>query len=275
MITDAGFRKLLDHYDRPWRGFRKVRKGVLKRIRRHMASLHCSSVSEYIDILQRCPIEEEILQSHLRITISRFNRDRYLWDFLAEHTFPCLLQRTDKLKIWSPGCSCGEEVYSLKILWHLHFSSYPAIRILATDANSNCLERAQAGIYQKTSLREISEDTVSRLFVRSPDQNGYAVRPQLKENIAWQQHNFLSQPPDETFHLIFLRNNLLTYYNEELKSAALNNILTTLSPGGYLVIGSHETLPETLLSLVCSEKCSMVFQLRNDGDHRCRDQRHP
>ena len=86
MITDADFRKLLDHYDRPWRGFRKVRKGVLKRIRRHMASLHCSSVSEYIDILQRCPIEEEILQSHLRITISRFNRDRYLWDFLAEHT---------------------------------------------------------------------------------------------------------------------------------------------------------------------------------------------
>ncbi len=264
MLTDADFRKLLDHYDRPWRGFRKVRKGVLKRIRGHMASLHCSSISEYIDILKRYPAAEEILQSHLRITISRFNRDRYLWDYLAEHTFPCLLQQSDRLRIWSAGCSCGEEVYSLKIVWHRHFSAYPAIRILATDANAKCLERAQAGIYQKTSLREISEDSVSRYFFRSLDQNGYAVRPQIKENIVWQQHNFLSPPPDETFHIIFLRNNLLTYYNDPLKSAALNAILSTLTPGGYLVIGSHETLPELLFSLACSEKCSMVFQLKDD-----------
>ena len=264
MLTDGDFRKLLDHYDRPWRGFRKVRKGVLKRIRKHMTSLHCRSISEYIDLLERCPVEEEILQSYFRVTISRFNRDRYLWDYLADQIFPSLLQQTDKLKIWSAGCSCGEEVYSLKILWHMHFSSQPAISILATDANSKCLERAQAGIYQKSSLREISEDTVSRCFVRSISQNGYAIRPQFKENIVWQQHNFLSLPPAETFHIIFLRNNLLTYHKDPLQSAVLSKILSTLSPGGYLVIGAHETLPEQLFSLKCSEKCSMVFQLKND-----------
>jgi len=264
MVTDTDFRKLLDHYDRPWRGYRKVRKRVVKRIRKHMTSLHCSSISKYIDILQSFPLEEEILQSHFRITISRFNRDRYLWDYLADHTFPCLLQQTDKLKVWSAGCSCGEEVYSLKILWNMHFSSYPAISILATDANSKCLERAQAGIFQKSSLREISDDTVSRCFVPSLHQNGYAIRPQFKENIVWQQHNFLSFPPTEKFHIIFLRNNLLTYYNDPLKSAVLSKILSTLSLGGYLVIGSHETLPELLFPLTCSEKCNMVFQLKND-----------
>ena len=229
-----------------------------------MASLHCSSIAAYIDILKRYPAEEEILQSHLRITISRFCRDRYLWDYLAEHLFPRLLQQTDKLNIWSAGCCCGEEVYSLKLLWHLHFSAYPGIRILATDAHSTCLERAQAGIYQKTSLREIPEDAVSRFFVRLLDQNGYAIRPQFKGNIDWQHHDFLSPPPDETFHIIFLRNNLLTYYNDPLKSAALNRILSTLIPGGYLVIGSHERLPEVLFSLARSEKCSMVFQLKDD-----------
>lgn len=264
MLTDADFRKLLDHYDRPWRGFRKVRKGVLKRIRKHMTSLHCNSISEYIDILERCPSEEEILQSHLRVTISRFNRDRYLWEYLADHAFPCLLQQTDKLKIWSAGCSCGEEVYSLRILWHTHFSSYPALRILATDANLKCLERAQAGIYQKSSLREISEDTVSRCFVRSTSPNRYAILPQFKEDIVWQQHNFLSPPPAEKFHIIFLRNNLLTYYNDPLQSDVLSKIFSTLSPGGYLVIGVHETLPELPFSLICSETCSMVFQLKND-----------
>ena len=264
MITDSDFRILLDHCNRPWQGFRKVRKGVLKRIRSHMASLHCSSIAEYIDTLKRYPVEEEILQSHLRITISRFNRDRFLWDYLADHLFPCLLQQTDNLKIWSAGCCCGEEVYSLKLLWHMHFSSYPAIRILATDANPKCLARAQAGIYQKTSLREISEDAVSRFFVRSLEQNGYAIRPQFKANIVWQRHDFLSSPPDETFDIIFLRNNLLTYYNDPLKSAALKRILSTLTPGGYLVIGSHEGLPEALFSLARSEKCSMVFQLKND-----------
>lgn len=264
MLTDADFKKLLDHYGRPWRGFRKVRKGVVKRIRKHMASLNCNSISEYIDTLESRPIEEEILQSHLRITISRFNRDRQLWDYLADHALPRLLQQTDKLKIWSAGCSCGEEVYSLKILWHMHFSSYPAISILATDANPNCLERAQAGIYQKSSLREISEDIVSNCFIQSKSQNEYAILPLFQENIIWQQHNFLSLPPDEKFHVIFLRNNLLTYYNSTLQFAALSNILRSLSPGGYLVTGSHEILPELLFSLKSLKRCNMVFQLEND-----------
>ena len=264
MLTDADFRIVLDHCNRPWRGFRKVRKGVLKRIRSHMAALHCSSISAYIDILKRNPVEEEILQSHLRITISRFNRDRYLWDYLAEHLFPCLLEQTDELKIWSAGCCCGEEVYSLKLLWHMHFSSYPALHILATDANSKCLERAQAGIFKKTSLREIPEEAVSRFFVRCLDQKSYAIHPRFKENIVWQHHDFLLSPPDETFHVIFLRNNLLTYYNDPLKSAALKRILSSLTPGGYLVTGSHERLPEPRFSLARSEKCSMVFQLQND-----------
>lgn len=263
MLTDDDFRKLLDHYDRPWRGFRKVRKGVMKRVRRHMDSLHCSSISEYIDILDRSRIEEETLQAHLRVTISRFNRDRHLWDYLMDHAFPCLLQQTDKLNIWSAGCSCGEEVYSLKILWHIHFPSYPAISILATDANSQCLERAQAGIYQKNSLREIPEDTLSQCFVRSQRKNEYAILPQFKENIVWQQHDILSLPPAEKFHIIFLRNNLLTYYNAPLQSAALCKILGTLSPGGYLVVGSHETLPELPFSLTRSEKCPVVYQLKN------------
>ncbi len=262
MLTDTDFKRLLDHYDRPWRGFRKVRKRVMKRVRRHMTSLHCNSLSEYLEALQRYPLEEEILQAHLRITISRFNRDKFLWNYLAEHTFPSLLQYTDELNIWSAGCSCGEEVYSLKILWDMHFSSYPAMRILATDANPICLKRAQAGIYQRSSLREIAEDTVSQCFVRSKNQDRFAIRPQFKKNIVWQQHNFLSPPPAEKFHIIFLRNNLLTYHKDPLLSVALSKILSTLSLGGYLVIGSHETLPERVFRLVRVEKCTMVYQLK-------------
>ena len=66
MLTDAEFRILLDHCNRPWRGFRKVRKGVMKRVRKHMTSLGCSSMSEYIDILEKYPNEAEKLQSHFR-----------------------------------------------------------------------------------------------------------------------------------------------------------------------------------------------------------------
>ena len=106
MLTDSEFRVLLDHYQRSWKGYRKIRRTPMKRVSKHMKSLGCGSIQEYPDVLAEDLAEEELLLSFLRITISRFFRDRKLWISLADMVFPTLLQRTVTLKVWSAGCCC-------------------------------------------------------------------------------------------------------------------------------------------------------------------------
>lgn len=260
MLTDSDFRVLLDRYNRSWQGYRKVRKTPMKRVSKHMVSLGCSSIEKYLDVLAKDRAEEELLLSFLRITISRFFRDRKLWTSLADTVIPALLERTETMKIWSAGCSCGEEVYSLSILHHMKWSDRSSLDILATDANDACLERARAGLYQKSSLRELDSQMIATCFLPSGRRNEYMILPRYKQSIVWRHHDFLGEPPDMGFHLILLRNNLLTYYSPDSQAAALNRILQSLVPNGFLITGSHETLPPIGYSLIPTA-CSMIYQL--------------
>lgn len=260
MLTDSEFRVILARYERSWQGYRKVRRGPMKRIRKHMALLDCKSVEQYLDTLAKHRVEEEVLLSFLRITISRFFRDKKLWSSLADTVFPVLLEQTDKLKIWSAGCSCGEEVYSLRILHHMKWSDCSSLAIIATDANKSCLERARNGIYQKSSLRELDSQVVSDCFIPSGSRKEYSILPLYRKSIVWRHHDFFTAPPDKGFHIIFLRNNLLTYYDYQAQSVALDFILQSLLPAGFLITGSHEVLPKIRCSLVPTEYCGMIYQ---------------
>ncbi|WP_163336364.1 protein-glutamate O-methyltransferase CheR [Desulfopila sp. IMCC35008] len=262
MLTDSDFRVLLACYERSWQGYRKVRKGPMKRVRKHMEALGCNSVKQYLDTLAKDQAEEEVLLSILRITISRFFRDRKLWTSLADTVFPALLAQTDKVKIWSAGCSCGEEVYSLSILYHMRWSDCSRLAVIATDANGSCLERARKGIYQKSSLRELDSQLLSSCFIPSGRRGEYCILPLYRKYILWRHHDFFTAPPDRGFHVIFLRNNLLTYYNSQAQSVALGLILQSLLPGGYLITGSREVLPETPCNLVATKNCDMIYQMR-------------
>jgi len=264
MITDSDFKLLLDHYHRSWHGYRKVRKGPMKRIRKHMESLACNSIEEYLAVVDENPAEQETLLYFLRITISRFFRDRALWASLAESVFPFLLKHDDALKIWCAGCSCGEEAYSLKILHQLYWGTCSSIEILATDANVAGLDRAQKGIYPKSSLRELEPALLSTCFHPSVHRNEFAVKQEFKSGITWKQHDFFSTLPGKCFHAVFLRNNLLTYHSPPVQSAVLDRILQSLLPGGFLVIGSCEILPPQEFNLIPTS-CGMVYQLKENG----------
>jgi chemotaxis methyl-accepting protein methylase len=104
MLSDTEFRQLLEHLDRPWAGFRKVRKGVKKRIRRHMAESGCSTIEQYLRILTRHPGAQTALEQCLRVTISRFFRDRQLWQAIGERILPDLVNWfSPPIRIWSAG----------------------------------------------------------------------------------------------------------------------------------------------------------------------------
>ena len=174
-------------------------------------------------------------------------RDREFWRTLEEILLPDLVaKQTAKIKVWSAGCAGGDEVYSFKIVWDLLKKKYrdlPRLELLATDMNSEHLNRARSGIYSGSSLKELSPESQSLYFEKIAGKNLYAVKALLGQGVVWRIHHLLSDPPDANFDIIFLRNNILTYYRERPKKKAFNNVLESLAPCGILVLGSHETVP--------------------------------
>jgi chemotaxis protein methyltransferase CheR len=184
----------------------------------------------------------------MSVSISRFFRDRRLWEVLERLILPELRQICgSRLRVWSAGCACGEEVYSLKLLWEQLLPApvdSPALDITATDLNPRYLKKAQEALYPLSSLKEVPENLSAAGFRKKPGGKRLEVKPALRGGITWRVHDFFSAPPPGPgFHLIFLRNNLLTYYRAERIRAVLEEIIASLGAGGYLVIGSHEKLP--------------------------------
>lgn len=263
-MDDQHFRQILTHFGRSWDGYRKVRRGVKKRLQQHMQALACRSVSEYLQRLDSCPELGRQSELLLTVSISRFFRDHHLWHILEEHLVPELLARkTASLRVWSAGCAGGEEAYSFKILWHElneRCTALPDLVLVATDINPEYLERARTGIYPASSLREVSRERRLRYFEPVTDGRYYAVREFVKEAIDWKEHDLFSHPPGLEFDIIFLRNNVLTYYEPDLQAEALKQILGNLAPGGYLIIGSHEQLPFQPADLLPLPELTYVFK---------------
>ena len=261
MLSDRQFGKLLAYFDRPFEGYRKVRGGVKKRIRRRMAQLRCTDMEDYLRILDEDPQEKTACENCLTVTISRFFRDRRLWEYLRTTVLPDAAERSSgRVDIWSAGCANGEEAYSLALLWDM-LGIDTRLHITATDLDTDNLERARLGVYELSSLKELSGSIRIRYFSPLPGERGYRIQPELTKSIRWLRHNMFDPPPEGPFHVVFLRNNLLTYYQGAELETALARITKTMAPRGYLVIGSHERLPENGFSFRRHEECPFVYQL--------------
>ncbi len=263
MLDDTEFKRLLDRFDRPWAGYRKVRRGVKKRIRRHMEELGCGSFAEYLILIERQPAVRETCRQHLSVTISRFMRDRGMWRCLRERCLPELALRfPGGLRAWSAGCANGEEAYTVALI--LLTLDPPPLTILATDLRADCLMRAEQGVYDRGSLKELPPEWRERFFVALHGGRRYRVRPVLQADIRWRRHDFLTGPPDaDPFHLILLRNSLLTYYQGKLLLEAFTRIEAALATGGWLAVGSHEQPPPGVDDrLVRDLECPWLYRKR-------------
>jgi len=229
-----------------------------------MQQLGCRDMMMYLLALEENEIEKRHCERLMTVSISRFFRDKILWEILEAEILPALIKRhKEKIGVWSAGCACGEEVYSLKILWDSLRSSIPhmpRLDLIATDMNPVYLERARAAIYSSGSLKEVPTRFRTLYFQEKPNRKLFEVAASLKKGIAWQQHCFGTDPPGPQFHMIFLRNSLLTYYQDEFKRAVFEKIVNRLSQGGFLIVGSHEELPFKHSDLVQCGSVSYVFR---------------
>ena len=246
-MDDTQFAKLLGYFNFSWQGYKKVRKGVKKRIARHMQELDCQNIDGYMEKLENDQAIRLTCAHLLTVPISRFFRDRKCWEILRDNILPGFMEK-EELIIWSAGCAGGEEVYTIKIIWEILSKKYPHLpflNLVATDLNPENLDRSRAGVYKPSSLKEVGQDFKDRFFHKGPSKKSVAVIPKLKNGIIWKVHDLLKgQPPKNEFDIIFLRNNILTYSLGDLKQAGFLNAVSALSETGILVIGSKERLPE-------------------------------
>ncbi len=263
-MDDQQFRQLLNQFGLSWDGYRKVRRGVKKRIGRHMQAIGCRTMQEYILALDQHKDAKQLCERLMTVSISRFFRDRALWQAIENQILPTIIKENRKgVKVWSAGCACGEEVYTFKILWHAqggHFQCLPKLEIWATDMNPVYLDKARAGIYLSSSLKEIPGGFRALCFRSSTTKQGYAVAEHLKKGIKWRCHNLLLDTPVTNFQVVFLRNSLLTYYDDELKAPAFKKLLDGLARSGFLIIGSHEKIPSGVRGLLPFGHHPCIFQ---------------
>ncbi|HZY03252.1 MAG TPA: CheR family methyltransferase [Anaeromyxobacteraceae bacterium] len=237
-----------------WAGFRRVRGQVCKRIRPRLEALGLGA-DRYRGLLARDPAERALLDSFCRITISRFWRDRAVFDRLRDDLLPALAERARAggeraLRCWSAGCASGEEPWSLRLAFEMAVAPrFPglAIEILATDVDPAVLARARAGSYPPGALRELPPGWAEAAF--EPADGERRLGDGWRGGVAFRRQDLRRRMPAGPFHLVLCRNLAFTYFDETLQRAVLRRLVARLTPGGLLVVGIHERLPPGDLGL--------------------------
>jgi len=215
-----------------------------RRITRRMVLHKMESVKDYEEHLMKSPEEIEALYQDILINVTSFFRDPEAFEALAAKVFPKLLEgrsRQDPLRIWTLGCSTGEESYSLAIALaecaEAAGSEVP-MQIFATDLNATGIATARAAVYPKSIAHDVSSERLERFFVK--ESGGYRICKTIRDRCIFSRHNVLGDPPFSRVDLISCRN-VLIYMQPVLQQQIVPLLHYALKPGGFLWLGSSET----------------------------------
>lgn len=232
-----------------WEGFRKVRRHIYKRVRHRLQELALPNLRAYQAHLQDHPEEWSHLSSLCWVCISRFYRDRSVFQYLQSEVLPELARiaidnRDRHLRCWSAGCASGEEPHTLAIIWkHSLALRYPQldIRTVATDIDPEVIRRAVRGCYPYSSVNELPVDWRIQAFIRADQQ--FCLREEYHTHTTFLVQDIRTIMPKGDFHLILCRNLVFTYFDEVSQQEILEQMTGKLVTGGALAIGKLETLP--------------------------------
>jgi chemotaxis protein methyltransferase CheR len=233
-----------------WEGFRKVRRQVCRRISRRIAELGLSSADAYRGYLIAHEEEWDVLAGRCRVTISRFWRDRAVFEALRDEVLPEL---GPSVSVWSAGCASGEEPYSLVLAAD---AAGVDVRVLATDVDPVLLERARAARYPESSLRDLPAPLRAEAF------DDGRLQPRYRERVELVRHDVRVGAPGGPFDLVLCRNLVFTYFVDDLQREVGGHIACALAAGGALAIGAHEALPEGLAGFEPWPAARSVYRLR-------------
>ncbi len=224
-------------------------------ISRRMKDKNIQEIEAYYNYLLENREELEQLVQGLIVPVSRFFRNPVVFETIFSYILPFLLEKKKNnreryFRFWSAGCSTGEEPYSLAILLKELFKKETEgflINIFATDIDRKALQFAQEGIFGHESIKNTRYEWVEHYFKRQDD--FFAIHSEIKEAVYFSYHDLRNEknivPPESIFgyfDLVFCRN-VLIYYDIDTQMQILKNLLKSMAPGGYLVLGESESIP--------------------------------
>jgi two-component system CheB/CheR fusion protein len=217
---------------------------VERRIRRRMTVHKVNTLTEYMSILRENRAEVEQLYNEILIHVTGFFRDAEVFTMLQRELVPKLLEgrRSEPVRVWVPGCSTGEEVYSLAILLLEaagDFGFNCPIQIFGTDISDLALDRARLGIYPEDISSEVSADRLRRFFTKVD--RGYRVSKSVRECCIFARQNVTKDPPFSRLDLVSCRN-LMIYLGAVLQRKVMSVFHYSLQQSGYLLLGNSETI---------------------------------
>lgn len=248
VAADAAFAALVAKIARE-RGFgaANYRDGCLRRrIAVRMRSRGVADYGAYSRLLDRDPAEWEPLLDALTINVTKLFRDRAVWEALATVVVPGVwAMPAPVLRVWSAGCSSGEEPYSLAMLFHRHATALQQVerlsrlRIIASDIDRGSLERAASASYPESAFGDMPEVLRQRYF--SPGAPATVV-PEVRALVSFERRDLLNDPPPPGPLQLITCRNVVIYFDATAQQALFQRFFDALQPGGFLVLGQVETL---------------------------------
>lgn len=220
---------------------------VYRRVERRMSIQQIDKLTDYVKYLEENPQELEILFKELLIGVTNFFRDPSVWEELKINITTKIIDSYPSgqiLRAWTPGCSTGEEAYSLAIIFKevlekMNPKSALSLQIFATDLDKDAIDRARQGIYPANIVADVSPERLKRFFIK--EENSYRICKEIREMIVFAPQNIIMDPPFSKLDILTCRN-LLIYFDSELQKKLIPLFHFSLNTGGILMLGNSETI---------------------------------
>lgn len=219
----------------------------MRRIERRIVVTHSNGLAEYARSLDDNPEEINILVKEILIGVTSFFRDPEHFEVLKRNVIYNIVQKADEnepIRVWSAGCSTGEEAYSVAILFREVLDELQVrrdVKIFATDIDVRAIEQAGKGVFPESIIDDVSTERLARFFTKRNDE--YHISKEIRRMIIFAPHNMLSDPPFGKLDLICCRN-VMIYFQPVLQRGLFAIFHSALKNGGYLFLGKSETANE-------------------------------
>ncbi|HXU34187.1 MAG TPA: chemotaxis protein CheB [Thermoanaerobaculia bacterium] len=248
---------------------------IERRIERRMAIHQVETLDGYAKYLQRTPAEVEALFRDLLIGVTHFFRDAETFEALELEVIPSLFSDRPAgatIRVWSVGCSTGEEAYSLAILLQERIEAIKAsytVQVFATDIDSVAIASARLGIYPAGIEADISPERLARFFSREPDGGAYRIHKRIRDLLIFSEQDVIKDPPFSKLDLICCRN-LLIYLGGDLQKKVIPLFHYALNPGGRLFLGTSEGVGEFSDLFAVLDRKSKLYRRKDESGGRDR-----
>ncbi|WP_299681849.1 PAS domain-containing protein [uncultured Tenacibaculum sp.] len=237
-----------------------------RRITRRMSVTKTKTVGEYLNYLHEHDYEAEILHKEFLIGVTKFFRDKEAFTFINDEVIPKIFEskeNNEPVKVWSVGCSSGEEAYSLAILLNEYKEKHNIkrdIKIFGTDLDADAINKANRGVFSESIVGDVCPDLLEKYFQKEGD--SYVISPKIRQSIIFSLHNTAQDPPFNNMDLTICRN-LLIYLQPNLQQKLLSDLHYATGFNKFLFLGPSETLGELSKSFnVLSRKWNIYQNIK-------------